>query len=277
MAHRHPRGSLPSVTSLIAITAPARWDEYRRVLEAAVVHGYAIRPVARWLDGDAPERVLILRHDVDRYPRSALQMLAIDEQVGVQGSWYFRWSTARPRVVAAVRETGAEVGLHFETLTRMLRASDSHGGEGPTEALVERARLELRRELAAFEVLLGPMRSAAAHGDTRVSGASNTILLTGEDLARYRLEYDANASLPARGLGLWLTDRRAADGAWRDGIDPLSVLADGVSPLLLVTHPNNWASGAGLSRDRIAAGVFGRPSAGVGRAMRTGSESPPST
>ena len=270
----HVRGSLPS---LAALAARARWDEYRRLIDAALHHGYAIRPVAEWLDTDLAERVLVLRHDVDRHPRSALRMLAIESEAGVRATWYFRWSTARPRVVRAVRETGAEIGLHYETLTRMLRRNGFHAGEEPSQELVERARLELRRELAAFEVLFGPMRSAAPHGDTRISGVSNTILLMGEDLAHYRLEYDANASLRACGPAMWLTDRRAADGGWRNGVDPLAVLADGVSPLLLVTHPNNWASGAALGRDRVAAGVLGRPPAAVGRALRTGSELPPST
>ncbi len=71
----------------------------------------------QWLDHEPEgERTLILRHDVDQCPRSVLRMLRIEVRLGLRSTWYFRWRTARPKVVRAVQRHGGEGGLHYESL-----------------------------------------------------------------------------------------------------------------------------------------------------------------
>jgi hypothetical protein len=258
-------------------TSPSRWSEYRELLRHAASRDYSITSLERWLDDDRGDRVLVLRHDVDQCPRSALRMLAVERELGVSATWYFRWRTARPRAIAAVRAAGGEVGLHYETLSRMVlaaRAAGSTETDDPS-ALVEEARRALKRELIAFRVLFGPVRSACAHGDTRVPGVNNAALLRDVDLADYGLVYDANASMRTHDLAVWLTDRSRAEGSWRDGLDARGILDDDQSPVLMLTHPNNWVSGAGLWVDRIAGRVLPEPRLDGARALRTGSDDPP--
>ena len=107
-----------------------RWSEYRRVLELARRHGYRIVSLEQRVregrrDGVGP--TLILRHDVDQHPRSVLTMAAIETELGVHSSWYFRWRTAHPAVVSALRNDGFDVGLHYETLTRNALRNRSSG------------------------------------------------------------------------------------------------------------------------------------------------------
>jgi hypothetical protein len=252
----------------------ARWREYRSFLELAQQHGYRIVSLEAWVtdrpdDADGP--VLILRHDVDQHPRSALAMAAIEEELGLRSSWYFRWRTAHPAVVNRLRRSGFEVGLHYETLTR--RALE-RGLEGPADqALIESCRGELRAEISTFARILGPLRSAVPHGDSRIPAVHNAELLRGEDCAGYGIEFDGNEAMRGHDLGYWLTDRTAAEGGWKDGVDPAELLAAGASPILSVTHPNNWASGPGLWLDRLLrASLQGRrPS----RPIRTGPDQPP--
>jgi hypothetical protein len=106
-----------------------------------------------------------------------------------------------------------------------------------------------------------------------VPAVHNAELLRGENCADYGIEFDGNEAMRGHELGFWLTDRTAAEGGWRDGIDPAELLADGSSPILSVTHPNNWASGPGLWVDRLLGAALpnGRPS----RPVRTGSDRPP--
>jgi hypothetical protein len=220
--------------------------------------------------------VLIMRHDVDQHPRSALSMARIERELGVESSWYFRWRTAHPAVVGHLREAGLEVGLHYETLSR--HALRSGAAAEPDADALARCRDELRSEIGEFERLFGPIRSVAPHGDTRVPRIRNSALLDGEDLAAYGLEFESNLAMRGRGIAHWLTDRAASEGGWGDGADPAALLATGESPILCVTHPNNWASGPSLWLDRMlrAVTVTSRGIApATGRPIRTGPDRPP--
>jgi hypothetical protein len=243
----------------------ARWTEYRDLLQIARGQGYAVLSLEAWL-GDpsmaADKPRLLVRHDVDQHPASALRMAAIERELGVRTSWYFRWRTANPRVVEAIAAEGHAVGLHYETLTRELLRRGL--GAEHAQELVPQARELLRTELQAFAHLFGPVRSACPHGDTRMPGVHNGTLLLGEEWSRYGLEWDANAAMRSHPLDVWLTDRSAAEGGWKEGLDPIDLLVEHRSPILAVVHPNNWVSGPALWWDRALPG-----------ALHTGSDEPP--
>lgn len=243
-----------------------RWREYRRLLTMALAQGYTLVSLESWLaDPTIAERssVMILRHDVDQHPGSALKMAAVEAELGVRSTWYFRWRTARPQVIEAIRAGGHDVGLHYETLTRELLRRGLGAADAPL--LVPEARLLLRRELAAFAELHGPTCSTCPHGDTRMRGVHNGVLLRGEELSTYGLRWESNAAVGRFPLDVWLTDRSSAEGGWKDGQDPLDLLIDRRSPILAVVHPNNWVSGVGLWWDRILPGRLGA----------SGSDTPP--
>jgi hypothetical protein len=204
---------------------------------------------------------LLLRHDVDQHPRSALRMAAIEAELGVLSTWYFRWRTASPAVVGAIRTAGHAVGLHYETLTREVLRRGLTASDAP--ALIPDTRELLRQEIVAFQERHGPAYSACPHGDTRVPGVHNGVLLLGQDWASYGLRWDANAAMRAHRLDVWLTDRSIAEGRWKESLDPIDLLVDRRSPILAVVHPNNWVSGLSLWCDRTLPG-----------AQRTGSDAP---
>lgn len=233
----------------------ARWPEYGRLLKTALGAGYRVVTLEDFLDGTLPvasEPVLILRHDVDQYAASALTMSDIELELGLRSTWYFRWRTAQPAVITELKKRGGEVGLHYETLSRLTLA-----GEAPQpaagEAGLSAARECLREEIATFVSLHGPIRSVAAHGDTRVPGVRNGDLLRDQEWSDYGVEYDANDAMRRHALAAWLTDRSSAEGGWSDDLDPFSMLRSRQSPILCLTHPNNWVSGLSLWRDRLLA------------------------
>src|SRR5919201_4435704 len=85
----------------------SRWAEYEHFLRSAQENGYSIVSLEDWVADGLPtegEPTLILRHDVDQHPRSALRMAAIETKLGLRSSWYFRWRTAHPAVVHSLKE-----------------------------------------------------------------------------------------------------------------------------------------------------------------------------
>ncbi len=64
-------------------------------------------------------RLIILRHDVERYPERALRVAEMEYEKGIRATYYFRavresWDEDVIRKIAAL---GHEVGYHYESLT----------------------------------------------------------------------------------------------------------------------------------------------------------------
>ena len=252
--------------------APPRWGEYRRLLEDARHADYEIVSLHDWVDAGRPVgRLLILRHDVDQHPGSALRMAAIERALGVRSTWYFRWRTAHPAVIGALRDQGCSVGLHYETLSRLvLESGTAHAVD--EDALMERARELLRNEVRSFERLHGPIASICPHGDSRVPAVRNARLLQREQPAAYGVDFDGNEVMRGQQLEHWLTDRSAPEGGWHRSIEPQALFAAGRRPILCLVHPNNWVSGGSLWLDRALAWALPRAWA---KPIRTGRDRPP--
>ena len=244
----------------------ARWPEYGRVLKTALGCGYQVVTLEEFLDGavdDDAGPVLILRHDVDQHPASALAMSDVEVALGLRSTWYLRWRTARSDVVEELRRRGGEVGFHYETLSR----AELEGTDLPAdpEERLRWGRERLREEIATFAARFGPIRSVAAHGDTRAPGIRNGDLLRGEEWTDYGIDYDANDAMRRHRLAAWVTDRSSAEGGWSNDVSPFNLLRACETPILCLTHPNNFISGPALWRDRLSL------------ALRRVSDAPPSS
>lgn len=251
----------------------SRWPEYRRLLGHALSKGYRVVSLEDWIAERPSEHpALILRHDVDQHPRAVRPLLEAERDLGLRSTWYFRWRTADRRIIDTVLAGGGGIGLHYETLTRdVLR----NGGEVTAER-IEACREKLRGEVAAFQQLFGPIRSICPHGDSRVPGVSNQVLLRGMDPRTFGIEFDGNDALRKRRVDVWLTDRSTPDGRWKGRMAPIELINEGRAPILCLTHPNNLASGPGLWADRVAARVLPRPRVARSRILsRTAGDDPP--
>ncbi len=66
------------------------------------------------------DKIVVLRHDVDRRPNNALKMAELEASMGVQSTYYFRYMphTFKPNLIKAISDMGHEVGYHYETLAK---------------------------------------------------------------------------------------------------------------------------------------------------------------
>lgn len=72
-----------------------------------------------YLSSSLPDKLVILRHDVDLLPLNSLRFAHIEHELGIQGVYYFRavkesWDE---KVIKEIAELGHEVGYHYENLT----------------------------------------------------------------------------------------------------------------------------------------------------------------
>ena len=66
-----------------------------------------------------PERLAILRHDVDGNISNALKMARVENRTGVFATYYFRMKPRlfKPEIISKISELGHEVGYHYEVLS----------------------------------------------------------------------------------------------------------------------------------------------------------------
>lgn len=248
-------------TAYVSVAARrARWREYEGYLRLARDRGFDVISLEDWLLTPSRDaRVVILRHDVDQDPHSARRMWAVEQAFGVRSTYYFRWSTFDPAVVAEIKNAGFGVGLHHETLTRYAIEHSLRSPHDVTPGVLARCRAELGVEIERFKQLAGACDTVAAHGDRRAHliGATNRALLDGERLAAYGLRASADAPEAVARCDRWVTDGNGAPTAWANGLSLPQALSSSARVVMFNSHPNHWRAGAPVVGKRVAENLAG--------------------
>lgn len=222
-------------------------DMYARLCVAALAAGYAPLTVRQYLAGaERPARVVIMRHDIDRWPRRALALAEIEAAHGIAATYYVRMTrdAFAPAVVQRLAALGHEIGYHYETLAR------EHGN-------VARALDTMARELATLRAL-ATVDTAAMHGSP-FSRHDNRDIWRHAALADYDLCGEAYLSLDYSRIGYYTDTGRSwsADATNRRDRPPgaapprvaaessealCRVISDGhYDTLCIQSHPERWS------------------------------------
>ena len=91
---------------------------YSRLLNILLEQGFSFQSFIGFMQSPK-QRVVILRHDVDRLPFNALKTARMEYNLGIPASYYFRtvsesWDEEVIRQIAAL---GHEIGYHYENLS----------------------------------------------------------------------------------------------------------------------------------------------------------------
>lgn len=99
-----------------------------------------------------PDSFCLIRHDVDRRPKKALQMAQLENQMGIQATYYFRAkkNVFKPDIIQEISNLGHEVGYHYESL------SDTNGH-------LPRALKDFEQHLEKFKTIV-PIKTVSMHG-----------------------------------------------------------------------------------------------------------------
>ncbi len=86
---------------------------YRQLLESLLAGGYSFQTFSDFINNPL-DKVVVMRHDVDRLPGNALKMARLEHGMGVAATYYFRavpvsWDEGIMREIA---DMGHETGYH---------------------------------------------------------------------------------------------------------------------------------------------------------------------
>ena len=95
-------------------------DIYRRLVVALREAGYAFMTMEEYCTAARkPERLVVLRHDVDLRARRSQSIAELEAQEGAKASYYFRVipESNQPDVIRRIAELGHEIGYHYEDMS----------------------------------------------------------------------------------------------------------------------------------------------------------------
>ena len=112
-------------------------QKYRELCEA-VLENYKPLTVRSYLVEKPTNKFVILRHDVDKKPESALKLAKLESELGIRSTYYFRMKkdVFKPDIIKKIAKMGHEVGYHYEVLDK---------ARGDPEKAIKIFEEELRR------------------------------------------------------------------------------------------------------------------------------------
>lgn len=130
-------------------------NKYRQLCLSVLQSSYRVCGLNDYWQGEKSkggELIAVFRHDVDRFPESALEMAYLEQQLGIQSTYYFRFTkhTFKPGIIERISSLGHEIGYHYETLSKC---------KGDNDAAFKLFQLELKE----FRKLV-PIKTICMHG-----------------------------------------------------------------------------------------------------------------
>lgn len=88
---------------------------YKKLLNLLKDKNYEFSTTNSWLEY---RKMIMLRHDVDSWPKNALQMAKIENELGIKAIYYFRVKriSLNLTILHQIKELGHEIGYHYEDL-----------------------------------------------------------------------------------------------------------------------------------------------------------------
>ena len=67
---------------------------------------------------DTQDKIVLFRHDVDRFPATALDSAKMESELGISGTYFFRVkpTTFDRQIIDSIARLGHEIGYHYEHL-----------------------------------------------------------------------------------------------------------------------------------------------------------------
>lgn len=220
---------------------------YKELLLALKSAKYQFITFEEYFSRQLPEKLVILRHDVDRTPGNAIKMAHLENELNIRASYYYRIVSESydEKSIREVVHFKHELGYHYEDL------SLSKGDEQQALTLFE-------KHLANFRKFY-PVKTMCMHGSPTSKWDNRTLWqkynyrdfgIIAEpyfDLDFNRLFYITDASRSWNNQTVTLRDKVETKFNFpiNHTKDIIRLLNTKQLPnqLMISTHPHNWADG----------------------------------
>lgn len=127
------------------------FKKFNVILDKFLNNGYSFQSLEDYINRPV-EKVVILRHDVDRAPSLSLQTAKLENSKGIKGTYYFRTvkQSNDPDVIRKIVEFGHEIGYHYEDLSL-------------SEGIYENAIVSFKKNLEYIRTFY-PVKTICMHG-----------------------------------------------------------------------------------------------------------------
>ena len=124
---------------------------YTDLLKSLQKNGYVFQTFEQFMTKPA-DKVVVLRHDIDKLPDNAVTVAKIEKNLGIKASYYYRIvkESNVPELIREVAKMGHEIGYHYEDLTL---------AKGDRQAAIKL----FEKNLAYFRTFY-PVTTACMHG-----------------------------------------------------------------------------------------------------------------
>ena len=220
-------------------------DQYEHLLKAICKSEYEATTIASFFRNKGQTKKILLRHDIDRFPYSALQMARLEAEYSITSTYYVRINshTYKTKILDGISALGHEIGFHYETLSKCAGDIDKANALFCSQLALMRRRYEVN--------------TCSAHGsplsswDNR-SQMSNSLIHNAELLgdAYFSINYEKISYFTDTGRS-WV----AENTNFRDRVEGIALASDikgfqdiiasisaAASPNYCIqTHPERWS------------------------------------
>ncbi len=219
-------------------------EKYRELCNVIANSDYRVLTVKDFLTGPKPLKSIIIRHDVDRDPKSALGLAEVEKSLGLVSTYYFRAVKGlyKPSYIIRIARLGHEIGYHYEVL-------DTVGGNR------DKAINLFRQELGEFRTVAN-IKTICMHGNP-LSSHNNLDLWKQFDFKDYGIIGEPYLSMDFNNVAYFTDTGRT----WADKYSIKDVVAGGshekirttedlinliirrqYKKMFLVAHPYRWST-----------------------------------
>ncbi|MFC2096253.1 hypothetical protein ACFLQ3_00970 [Bacteroidota bacterium] len=138
---------------------------YQKLLTALQNQGFTFQSFQEFLEKPV-NKVIVLRHDVDKLPENSLLFAQIQHKLGIRGSYYFRIvpESFNAEIIEKIAELGHEIGCHYEDIDIASRIFKSnHQSPITSHQLAEKAIELFERHLEELRKYY-PVKTICMHG-----------------------------------------------------------------------------------------------------------------
>lgn len=225
---------------------PNRLGEFEKLISTALEAGYTHVTIPEFYELiksgslDQSKKYFIHRHDIDTDVSTARSIFEVEQKCGIRSSWYFRLSTLNSKLMNDIRNTGSEVGYHYEELAQYCKDHRIKSQQGARNHFSDITGI-FKKNFHTVEKKAGfKIKTIASHGDfvNRKIDLTNFSFITRELMDELGIELECYDDVLLKNYGTILSDYHYP--IFYKPRNPLDCIKEGHKVIYLLSHPRHW-------------------------------------